>query len=366
MKKFNVPILVLVIFYVFSTIMITLIVMNFSSYNKISKAILLIPIGMVTLSLFSLGDFYEWMMLVENRKLRLAVVIISRTVFLISSLAASSGLIIYLVFYFNFNNLVIIDLIGYLFIGLVHITYSILAIISLGYSGTYRTTPDNIYRVQLLASKTVFDKQIEKIDKILDEYALGVTDDLCLIYFSEVVDKIAYPNKDKEYHAIMTGVFSLIFVRSDYLRTYYTKEFLKSIESQGKKTNDLAVIAKPFAILFPEKIEMFKEYITRNFKGKMKKTANRLINEIEMQIPEMSSNSGIIEHIEKLKPLMKDVKEIRALIQDSDDFDIDELMKASNLNKDEIIEISRYLERDVYENKLLTNTKYLAILTKLV
>lgn len=346
-------------------IMITLIAMNFQSYDIISKIILLIPIIMVTLTLFSLGDFYEWMMLVENRKLRLALVIIFRTSFLISSLAASSGTIIYLALFFNFSNFLIADLIGYLFIDLILNAYIVLAIISLGYSGAYRTTPDNIHRLELLASTNVFSKQMEKFDNLLEEYALGVTDDLCLIYFSEVVDKIAHPNKDKEYYTIMTGAFSLIF-RKTVLGDYYSREFRKSIRFPGKRINDFLVIAKPFAILFPDKVGVFRDYTSANLRRKKLKVAKELINIIEKETIEISKTSGITERVEKLKPFMKDIKEIRALIQNSKEFDIDELMKISNLSKDEISEISKHLDRDVYGNKLLTNTKYLAILTKLV
>jgi len=365
MKKFNVPIVVIAFFYIVNIIFIIFLGFNTKSLDITEKIILLVPLAIVTLTLFSIGDFYNWMMLVENRKFRFAIVIILRGVFLIGSLAAEIGSIYYFVVFYDFSNLLVASFIGYLFTDIFYTSYIVLGILTLGYSGAYRTSPDNIYRLQLLATKNVFDKEILKFDNMLEEYALGVTDDLCLIYFTEVVDKTTFPNKDKEYYTILTGAYSIIF-RKTTLGNYYKNEFIKTIQSHGRKINDLAIIAKPFALLFPDKIEVFRKYSEKKFKGKMKKTAFKLISEMEKEIPENFKQSGITERIEKLKPIMKIIKDLRVLIQNSDEFDIEEVMKTSNLDKDEIINISGFLDRDVYEDKLLTNTKYLAVLKKIV
>ncbi|MHA1211259.1 MAG: hypothetical protein ACTSSH_02250, partial [Candidatus Heimdallarchaeota archaeon] len=70
MKKFSIPIILLVLCYILNIFSIVWLILELENMTLLIMLLNLPAIILVTLTLFSLGDLYNWMMLVENRKLR--------------------------------------------------------------------------------------------------------------------------------------------------------------------------------------------------------------------------------------------------------------------------------------------------------
>ncbi|MHA1220570.1 MAG: hypothetical protein ACTSQB_02440, partial [Candidatus Heimdallarchaeota archaeon] len=187
--------------------------------------------------------------------------------------------------------------------------------------------------------------------------------------------KAAYPNRDEEYYKIMTGSLAIILHSSMFgttlagksLRNYFVKEHLEAVKRPKKHLNDYNVIAKPFAILFPDQITIFRQYAANEYHGKLQHVANDLVNAIEYQIQEIStSDISYTKIVESLKPIVEDIKRMRAIIHDTREIDVETLTQSTNMTEEQIRKISPYIDRDYHEGKLLSKTKFLAILTRLV
>ncbi|NHK30786.1 MAG: hypothetical protein FK730_05505 [Asgard group archaeon] len=333
MKRMDIPSLFIGFFAILNALAISWMIGYRSEFTRTSLFLFLGSIILFTLSMISLWELYEFL-LFENKRLRVAIIVIMRIV----TLASSALGLVAVAYFFAFGNgrtliLNIRDifklydiafLIGCAFVPLLYLSYTIITLISVIRLGSYQFKSPQFYRIREFAQTIVKEDYLSN-----------------------------FPNHLKEWVLYIPGVQSF-----DLFKEVVNEKF-----SAKEETNDLIVIAKPFAVIFPQSISIFREYIP-TIRKKKQPFALELINAIEDQIKNADVDAEVLTLMEELKSKIANIKAIQPLIANKKIVPIETIIEETNLSKEQIVEISKYIDREVYKEDLLTNIQLIRKLQK--
>lgn len=335
MKRMDIPSVFILFFAVLNALAISWMLVFKDNFRRTSLFLFLGSIILFTLTMISLWELYEYL-LFENKRLRVAIIVIMRIATLVGSVLG----VVAAAYFFALGNgkdlllnirdiFILYDtgfLIGCVYVPLLYISYTIVTLLSVIRLGSYQFKSLQFYRNRNFAQTIVKENYLVNFPTHLKEWALYIPGTQSFDLFKEVVNA-----------------------------KYSAKE----------ETNELAVIAKPFAVLYPQSIAIFKEYIP-TLKRKKQPLALEIVNAIEDQIRKPDANADVLELVKVLEPKISNIKLIQPIITKKKIIPIETITEETNLSKEQIIEISKYLDREVYNDELMTNIQLIRKLQKVL
>jgi len=325
---------IFIIFFAFLNALALIWILGYKGdFRRTTLFLFLGSIILFTVTMISLWELYEYL-LFENKRLRVAIVVIMRIAALVGSVLG----VIAVAYFFaigNGKNLILNIrqifilyetgfIIGCIYTPLLYLSYTIITFIAVIRLGSYKFKSQQFYRVSDFAHTIVMEDYSPNFSEHLKEWALYIPGTQSFDLFKEVINK-----------------------------KYSAKE----------KSNDLPVIAKPFAVIFPQSINIFREYIPM-LKKKKQSLALELVEAINEQIKDSEVNTEAIELKKKLEPQINNIKLVRPIVEKEKIIPIETIIEETNLSKEQIVEISKYLDREVYKDELMTNIQLIRKLQK--
>jgi hypothetical protein len=296
----------------------------------IQKYFLLMLAGAIvfTLTMISFWELYEYL-LVENKGLRVAIVWILRIITLSGCIVNLVGAAFFAyyglyrdIINFGFRYYPISFYLGYLYVVLLFLIYGVISIFAVIFMGSYRFRSPQYYRLNEFAKAIVNEDIMSDYLENITEWALYIPNDDAVMFFKKVIKHLPHAK------------------------------------------NDIIIIAKPFALIFPEKIGEFNNYVS--LVKRKRALALQLTKEIKEQIAKPVSDSEALELMKELETKREYISKIKPLVEKKKSVPLEAVIEQTNLSKEQVEEVSKYVDREVYEDNLLSNIQYLKKLQKVL
>ncbi|NHJ49272.1 MAG: hypothetical protein FK733_15900 [Asgard group archaeon] len=330
MKRMDVPSVVLMFMAILNAIAIGWIVSSRSLLTQSTFLMLLGAILIVTLTMISLGEFYEYLVM-ENKRLRVAIVAITRIFTFAGSVLGVIGS--FFLFYSSITFSILFSrqilefeimfLIGMIFVPLLFVVYTVFTFIAVILMGSYQFRSLQYYRIREFAHAITNEDIMENFHENIETWALYIPDSQAVELFKSVVKEMPMA------------------------------------------TNELNIIAKPFAIIFPTLLGEFG--LVAETQPRIRKDwATQLSYAIGEEMTKETENAEALKLVATLEPQRENMKLIRPLVEKKRSVPVELIIEETNLSQEQIEEVCKFIDREVFDGNILSNIQYIKKLQKVL